>query len=278
MGRYLNPVVIIGSFLALASGLVSYVAGGDNLVLGVVVGLQVQILTLAVEILLTVKAREIAIGRLAHLVAGAESVGWLSEVLARICEATVAVHAKYRGTIAPDAAKRLLSATDRELKELAGGVMYVDCYDPSIKLQLLGGPSSILRTMSVQSHDLHWHLSDVGRNYWAAQKAALDKGWTIRRVFVYDEWVPELSDLALKQRAAGVDVRRVRRSDLPPNLRTLDVTIWGDSHACEHRQQLAAGTIDRFTVDRDEISRYSALFHILEIMSQRVENTPSPSL
>jgi hypothetical protein len=274
LGRYLNPVVIIGSFLAIASGIVSYFAGGDNLVLGVVVGLQVQILTLAVEILLTVKAREIAAGRLAHLVAGAESVGWLSDILARICEAAVAVHDKYRGTIAPDAARRLLSTTDRDLKELAGGVMYVDCFDLSIKLQLLGGPPSILRTMSVQSHDLRWHLSDVGRNYWAAQKAALDKGWTIRRIFVYDDWVSELSDLAMEQKTAGVDVRRVRRSDLPFNLRTLDATIWGDSHAFEHRQQLAGGTIDRFTVARDEISRYSALFNNLEIMSQRVENTP----
>jgi hypothetical protein len=270
MRRYLNPVIIIGAVLAVCSGLVSYFASNENVALGVVIGLQVQLLAVAVEMLLTQKSAELAAGRLAKLVAGAESVEWLPAVLERICQHAITVDSQYRNTIAPEAAKRLLGATDRELRELAGGVLYVDCYDPSLKLQLLRAPASILRTMSVQSHDLRWHLSDVGRNYWKAQQDALARGWKIRRVFVYDDWTAELDDLAQEQKQAGVEVLRIGHASLPAELRTLDVTVWGDRHAFEHRKmELGNTTVDKFTVDPSDIARYLALFDILEATAER---------
>ena len=74
MTRYLNPVVSIGSILAVGSGLVSYFAGDNNIISGVLIGLQVQILTLATEIIITLKDKAIIAGRLARLLDDVETV------------------------------------------------------------------------------------------------------------------------------------------------------------------------------------------------------------
>ena len=187
----------------------------------------------------------------------------------RICNAAVKVHQRYGSTIAPIAAKRVLALAERELRQLESGVLYVDCYDPSLKLQLLSGPPSTLRAMSVQDHDLPWHLSEVGHNYWRAQLDALSRGWQVRRVFVYTEWADELQLLVDEQKAAGVVTMRVRQSDLPNELRALDVTIWGTEHAFEHQKmQMGTTTVDKLTVDSEDIGQYLTYFRTLEALAE----------
>jgi len=269
MTRYFNPVVSIGSILAVGSGLVSYFAGENNIIFGVLIGLQVQILTLATEIIITLKDKAIIAGRLARLLDDVETVPWMPQVLMRICDAAVKVHQRYGSTIAPIAAKRVLALAERELRQLESGFLYVDCYDPSLKLQLLGGPPSTLRAMSVQDHDLSWHLSEVGHNYWRAQLDALNSGWQVRRVFVYTEWADELQLLVDEQKAAGVVTMRVRQSDLPNELRALDVTIWGTEHAFEHQKmQMGTTTVDKLTVDSEDIGQYLTYFRTLEALAE----------
>lgn len=159
------------------------------------------------------------------------------------------IEERYAHTVAPDTVRRVLDTCEAQLHNLARGHLYVDSYDPSLKLQLLARDASVLRTTSLQSSDLAWHLSEVGRTYWKAQVDALERGWTIQRVFIYDDWSPELHQLAAQQRAAGVEVRRVARTALPADLRR-DITTFGETHAYEQRVESAGSAeLDRFIVD-----------------------------
>jgi hypothetical protein len=269
--RPIDPVLIPGTLLSVVAGLISYLAGGRDIVLGVAIGLQVEALTLLVQLLVLINDKQTMIGRSGNLISRIESVPWLPAVLDRMAADIIKVEAQYQDTVASISLRRLLSSTEQQLRDLARGHLFVDCYDPSIKLELLKGQVSTLRAMSVAHHDLAWHLSDVGRTYWRAQLDALERGWKIIRIFVYEEWIDELAYLAEEQKRAGVKVKRVIQSDLPPELARLDVTIWGDRHAFEHQATVVGSTtVDLFTVDPLDIDHYKELFSLLEVLAEDI--------
>ncbi len=255
MTRHLNPVVVIGSCLAVASGLLSYFATGRDLVLGVLVGINVQTLTIATEVLITIKTRDAKAGAIGKIMDQVEAISWMPKILAEICDSVTMIESRYNDTIAPTTIEKKFKSLQRELVQLVSGVFEVQCYDPKIKLDLLAGKASTLRTMSVQSHDLKWHLSPVGRQYWRAQQDALKRGWQVKRIFVYTEWTEQLQDLAEEQKRAGVIAKRILADSLPPDLQNIDITIWDTTHAFEHQKLLRGATVDQFTVNEEDIQQ-----------------------
>jgi len=267
-----EPITVTGAFLSVVAGLVSYLASEGDVVLGFVVGLQVQGLTLLVQLLLKQERRETRLGSSGELLATIESVDWLPGVVRSISTDVARIEEHYGHTVAPDAVRRVLDTCEAQLHDLARGHLYVDSYDPSLKLQLLGREASVLRTTSLQASDLAWHLSEVGRTYWRAQVDALQRGWAIQRVFIYDDWSEELAQLAVQQRTAGIEVRRVARASLPMDLRR-DVTTFGDTHGYEQRVESAGSAeLDRFTVDPLDIRRvqqvYARVYELAESLDE----------
>lgn len=157
-----DPVTITGTFLSVIAGLVSYLASEGDVVLGFVVGIQVEGLTLLIQLLLKQERRETRLGTSGELLATIESVDWLPEVIRSISADVARIEERYAHTVAPDAVRRVLDTCEAQLHNLARGHLYVDSYDPSLKLQLLARDASVLRTTSLQSSDLAWHLSEVG--------------------------------------------------------------------------------------------------------------------
>lgn len=266
-----DPITVTGTFLSVIAGLVSYLASEGDVVLGFVVGLQVQGLTLLVQLLLKQERRETRLGSSGELLASIESVDWLPGVMRSISADVARIEERYAHTVAPDAVRRVLDTGESQLHNLARGHLYVDSYDPSRKLQLLGRKASVLRTTSLQASDLAWHLSEVGRTYWKAQVDALARGWTIQRVFIYDDWSSEMQELASQQRVAGVEVRRVARAALPTALRR-DITTFGDTHAYEQRVQSAGSAeLDRFIVDPLDIRLLQQVYERIHDLAESLD-------
>ena len=60
---FLEPVTVVGTLLSILAGLVSFISGDSDVVLGVVVGLSVQAIALLVQIILRLEANVARLGR-----------------------------------------------------------------------------------------------------------------------------------------------------------------------------------------------------------------------
>jgi hypothetical protein len=138
--------------------------------------LSVQAITLLVQIILRLEANVARIGRSGTLLAKIESVPWLPDRVDNFCTDIGTIEDKYPNTLVPGALQRVLDVLEVRLNELERGHLYVDSYDPGLKLELLKQSPSMLRTTILQPQDLGWHRSDVGRRYWAMQLDALARG------------------------------------------------------------------------------------------------------
>jgi len=225
-------------------------------------------LTLLVQIVLKLEERDVQVGRSATLAARIEDVAWLPDRIESITSDIANIEERYARTVVPDALQRVLDGFEAQLHELERGHLYVDSYDPGIKIELLKQAPSIMRTTSLQGQDLEWHLSETGRRFWQFQLEALRRGWEIRRTFIYDSWVDDLERLAAKHEEAGVQVKRVPAGQLPPGL-AVDVTIWGNTVAYEQRVRVdGTTTFDRFSVNEVDIRRCSDLFRRVEDLAE----------
>ena len=232
---------MVGTLLSILAGLVSFISGDSDVVLGVVVGLSVQAIALLVQIILRLEGNVARLGRSGALLAKIESVPWLPDRVDIFCT------------------KR---RDDRgEVPEHAGA----GC---GLKLELMKQSPSILRTTSLQPQDLVWHRSDVGRRYWAMQLDALARGWEIQRIFIYDTWTADLDSLAGKHKSAGVRVKRILTGELPSGL-VVDVTTWGNTHVYEQRVRVeGTTTLDRFSVNEVDIRRCGDLFRRIDDLAE----------
>ncbi len=265
---FLEPVTIVGTLLSVLAGLVSFVSGDNDVVLGVVVGLSVQAVTLLVQIILRIEANVARIGRSGTLLATIESVPWLPDRVDNFCTDIATIEEKYPNTLVPGALQRVLDSLEVRLNELERGHLYVDSYDPGLKVELLKQSPSILRTTSLQPQDLEWYLSDVGRRDWTMQLDASARGWEIHRIFIYDTWTQELEQLAAEHKSAGVRVKRVIKGQLPAGL-VADVTTWGNTHAYEQRVRVEGTTMfDRFSVNEVDIRRCGELVRRIDDLAE----------
>ena len=118
------------------------------MVLGVVVGL-VQAIALLVQIIAT--GGECRQARCSGtLLAKIESVPWLPNRVDIFCTDIATIEEKYPNTLVPRALQRVLDGLEVRLNELERGHLYVDSYDPGLKLELMKQSPSILRTTSLQ--------------------------------------------------------------------------------------------------------------------------------
>jgi hypothetical protein len=265
---FLEPVTVVGTLLSILAGLVSFISGDSDVVLGVVVGLSVQAIALLVQIILRLEANVARLGRSGALLAKIESVPWLPDRVDIFCTDIATIEEKYPNTLVPGALQRVLDGLEVRLNELERGHLYVDSYDPGLKLELLKQSPSILRTTSLQPQDLVWHRSDVGRRYWAAQLDALARGWEIQRIFIYDTWSGDLDSLAGERKSAGVRVKRILTGELPSGL-LVDVTTWGNTHVYEWRVRAeGTTTLDRFSVNEVDIRRCGDLFRRIDDLAE----------
>lgn len=236
--------------------------------LSIIVGIQAQILTFALDFVIRLEDKRVALGRSGQLIARIEETPWLPAVVERYCEYIEMAETRFADTIVPNAVREQLSACEAKLHDLARGHLYVDSNDAGVKLELLQRPAGRLRTTSVQENDLPWHLSEVGRGYWRAQKDALSRGWSIERIFIYDEWTEEIEALGREQQLAGVRVKRVPRDGLPAALRA-DFTVWDRSHLFRQRvDETEIGYVDRFSVDPNEIDHYESIWRRLDATAE----------
>lgn len=271
-----NPVLILGTFLAFATGLLFYLRSDLSTALAVVAGLQVTLLTMQIETLLRRHREELAETRQARLIANLERLEWLPELMDRITSSIWRVDQAFPGTQIIAAARSYLERCANDLKELERGHLRIEWEDIDLVLAQTRASTKTLRATSVQAVDLTWWLSRPGRRYWRTHLEALARGVSVERVFIYHNWSDELQSLVQEQIKAGVKVYRVDYTALPARLKT-DMIIWDE--VCGYETQLNAagdGYRNFFTLDHQDIRRMCSDYNAIVSQADPLFDEVSP--
>ncbi|MEU4339123.1 hypothetical protein AB0F59_31505 [Micromonospora lupini] len=121
---------------------------------------------------------------------------------------------------------------------------------------------ALTNVMPRVSGELSWWRSEIGRRYWEANLAALQRGVRITRVFVYATLTDELSALVQRQRAAGARVGLLPFGVVSPQL-LVNLTVW-DGSSCWEARMTAHGEIgeNQFSVNRTDVERLTRVFDV----------------
>jgi hypothetical protein len=262
--RVADPVLVIGTLVSVALGVLFYLRQDLAPALATVAGVLGLVITLQVQAMLQDRRDAEHQSRVGSMIAAIEEIPWLPDVMEPALQAARHVEHEFEGTPAVNICREAFDRCLGTLVDLDRGHFSTPYGDRGLFLSLIKNTRRMMCATSVPAVDFDWWLEPAGRQYWKAQVDALAQGVTIRRVFIYQTWPSELDALAREQAEAGVVVRRIHNDRLPPSLRII-TAIWDGR--CGHELSYTAGgdaTADSFTVSATDLERLTRQFEAIE--------------
>lgn len=220
-------VVALGALITVVVAVLVYFVTDDHFLLAIVAVMLGIVIALQIEGLARFERRSTREDRHSRIMAAAESLPWLSAVLEEIAEAarSIASHPELQPLI--DIAEKELKLAKEHLANLRHGQFRADAADSTILFDETDRAERKMLATFLQRFDLQWWSSELGRHYWAVNRQASERGVEIQRIFIYDEWTPELEQVVREQSDAGIDVMAVP-GDLVPRDCRVAMVIWDD--------------------------------------------------
>ena len=261
-----DPITVGGIVISLlvSVGLVFFdVTDG---ILGFIIGLLITILSLLVQHMYDSRSRS----ELGHSLRASQ---WLRDDIAHLATASSRMIAEFGNTEITDEARARFASLRREITGLERGTIeragdnYDDLLDATekAKFRIIG----VTNISQIDDSDAQaWWSGGIGKSYWKANLAAMDRGVTITRIFIYRTMNESLEELMRVQTAAGVEVRMLRSDDIEPAKHT-NLTVWDGEKAWEPRMN-ARGVIvnNLFHLNSYEVTRLVGQFRACESASE----------
>ncbi|MEU8301418.1 hypothetical protein AB0C04_29535 [Micromonospora sp. NPDC048909] len=252
-----DPVALIGIGLSISLSVVLDLTNAATGVESLLAGLMGITISLLVDSLARAERRF-------HLRTLLEGPSWLVQAVPEVVAGAREAVDRHPGTRVADEARRRFERFHADVEQLRHGRIIrpgPDCQD------LIGATRDCVRhldaltnVMPRASGELSWWRGDVGRQYWTANLAALDRGVRITRIFTYVELSDELAELVEVQRRAGVRVGLLPSGAAGPELH-VNLIRW-DGSACWTAGMSAHGEIteNRFSVNPTDLVRSGETF------------------
>ncbi|TDC26309.1 hypothetical protein E1211_30245 [Micromonospora sp. 15K316] len=254
-----DPVALFGIALSVSLSITLDLTGAATGVESLLAGLMGITISLLVDSLARAERRF-------HLRTLLDGPPWLARSTPQLIGAVREAAEAHAGTRVAAVAQRRYEEFRLEVEQLAAGRIIRrgdddedligatrDCHR-----QLLG----LTNVMPRVSGELSWWRGDVGRRYWEANLAALARGVTITRIFIYAELGDELSELVQTQRRAGVRVGLLPFGAVSPHL-NVNLAVW-DGSGCWEAKMTAHGEIseNQYSINRTDVDRLTRVFRL----------------
>ncbi|MFE9914888.1 hypothetical protein ACFYPG_06975 [Micromonospora sp. NPDC005553] len=254
-----DPVALIGITLSVTLSVMLDLSNAASGVESLLAGLMGITISLLVDSLARAERRF-------HLRTLLDGPPWLVRTTTELAGAMREAAEQHEGTRVAAEAQRRYEQFRLEAEQLAEGRIIRRGDEDE---DLVGATRSCVRRLDALTNvmprvsgELSWWRSDIGRRYWEANEAALDRGVRITRVFVYATLTDELSTLVEKQRTAGVRVGLLLFGVVSPHLH-VNLAVW-DGSSCWEARMTAHGEIgeNQFSVNRTDVGRLTRVFDL----------------
>ncbi|MEU3456811.1 hypothetical protein ABZ671_24895 [Micromonospora sp. NPDC006766] len=257
MVAHTDPVALIGIMLSIFLSVTLDLTNAATGVESLLAGLMGITISLVVDSLARAERRF-------HLRTLLDGPSWLVSTTPQLAGAVREAAERHAGTRVAAEAQRRYEEFRLEAEQLAAGriVRRGDDEEDLVgatrdcKREMVG----LTNVMPRFSGELSWWRGDVGRRYWEANLAALARGISITRIFLYATLSDELSELVETQRRAGVRVGLLPHGAVSAHLH-VNLAVWDDSSCWEARMS-AHGEIseNQFSVNRSDVERLTRIF------------------
>jgi hypothetical protein len=189
-----------------------------------------------------------------------EAADWLPSLLTRAAASVAEIAERYPDSLAEAEARRRIRNLTEELEELQRGriIRPHNDYD-----HLLTGVEHCQRSLdgitnAVREPD--WWHTELAQHYWRANRAALERGVRIRRIFIYDRLTPELAALVEQQHRAGVQVALAHRRVLDP-ASNVNIALFDGRSAWQGQMNAHAEIVGNvYLVNRHDVDQLTETF------------------
>jgi hypothetical protein len=274
----LSWTTAVGVVLSLAIGIVASVVSADA-GLGLVSGLLSTVITLQIDLTNKIEHRQRKEDEVSQLLTAMDEIPWFSDQLRQLCGCVNHIQSSPELRPLGRIARQHVQACTSVLQGLRLGQYQVPISDMQVKFEQLEQVQTSVLLTSIDHSDLAWWYTDEGRNYWDANRAALQRpGLRFERVFIYKDWTDELAAL-VKEQATTVEngktisVFAVHRDKLQPELR-IDMAIWDEKFTYQVELNSDGTPINnRFSVNRADIERRLDDFRRIKACARTVDPT-----
>ncbi|MET0416979.1 MAG: hypothetical protein ABW022_13255 [Actinoplanes sp.] len=254
-----DPVALVGITLSISLSVVLDLTNAASGVESLLAGLMGITISLLVDSLARAERRF-------HLRTLLDGPPWLVRTTTELAEAMREAAEQHAGTRVAAEAQRRYEQFRLEAEQLAEGRIIRRGDEDE---DLVGATrncvhrlDALTNVMPRVSGELSWWRSEIGRRYWDANRAALERGVRITRVFVYATLTDELTALVQQQRAAGARVGLLPFGVVSPHLH-VNLAVW-DGSSCWEARMTAHGEIgeNQFSVNRTDVNRLTRVFDL----------------
>ncbi|MEU5902778.1 hypothetical protein ABZ780_00240 [Micromonospora sp. NPDC047467] len=254
-----DPVALVGITLSVTLSVMLDLSNAASGVESLLAGLMGITISLLVDSLARAERRF-------HLRTLLDGPPWLVRTTTELAGAMREAAEQHAGTRVATEAQRRYEQFRLEAEQLAEGRIIRRGDEDE---DLVGATQGCVRRLDAltnvmprASGELSWWRSEIGRRYWEVNRAALERGVQITRVFVYVTLTDELSALVEKQRQAGVRVGLLPHGVVSPHL-YVNLAVW-DGSSCWEARMTAHGEIgeNQFSVNRADVARLTRVFDL----------------
>ncbi|MFI7609056.1 hypothetical protein ACIBTV_28615 [Micromonospora sp. NPDC049366] len=254
-----DPVALVGITVSIALTLMLDLTNAASGVESLLAGLMGITISLLVDSLARAERRF-------HLRTLLDGPPWLVRTTTQLAEAMREAVDQHAGTRVAAEAQQRYEQFRLEAEQFAQGRIIRRGDEDE---DLIGATRSCVRRLDALTNvvprvsgELSWWRSEIGRRYWETNRAALERGVRITRVFVYVRLTDDLSELVEQQRRAGVRVGLLPLGVVSPQLH-VNLAIW-DGSSCWEARMTAHGEIgeNQFSVNASDVSRLTRVFDI----------------
>lgn len=211
-----EPIAIIGVLISISVSAVLFVAGVST-VYSVIIGLCGIIISLSLNLLSSNRQLEEKLLNTIHLNRQIYKDEWLLEHLKSVLNSWENIQSAKIHPIFNELAHAQLDEMSSKLKQIASGEIITNGYDYRWLTTLVDEAQNQLCVTSLVN--LEWWKSPVGRKYWESNLVALKRGVKITRIFICQEIIPDVLNIASKMHEQGMEIHIAKISELPENLR-----------------------------------------------------------
>lgn len=232
--------LLIGVVLSAAMAVFFYYRTDLNTAFATFAGLLGTAITLQVEVIGHRHRADSMRTKQQRLIDSLGRTRWASDLLEKMMSSIEEIN-QQRNKVLDELTRRSMEECSENLDNLASG-RFENRYDDFwLLFTLTENAERSIRTTSFGRLDLEWWDSAGGQAYWRLQCRAIERGITVRRIFIFDDWTRAHEKLVETQSSRGVLTMRVKVADLPSELR-IDVILWDEKCVYQTRSNDVAST------------------------------------
>jgi hypothetical protein len=266
--KFIDKFLAAGIVASIMLSLLLYFSGVDT-ISSLIIGLLGSILTLQIDQIARVEQSSERIEQKSDLAHKIDNSQHFRDLLRELISKTVQAENTISNDFFMNRAAIEIERTRDFMDELSKGRLRTGQNENDLILQLLDRATSQMIVISLASANDMWWDSPMGKKFWEANLAAIQRKLQIIRVFVFDKQTPEREKIMKKQASQGIKVFWVKQDELPLELRA-SLAIFDDKVGYQIIQTSdgsASGYI--FTMDESDIRRMKRVAERVIFMSNQ---------